>query len=348
MGQQSVDILEEIFYNPKYGFTGYNAFLQRVKSQHPEIRPSEIKKFYDSQEINQVYKRVQKPRHFKTIIAPPGVYQIDITHFEPVFTPNKWLSLIEIDSRKAFMFPMSNKSNKIILELLSDFPEKIKILESDDEFDTKAINEYCEKHNINLYSVVAKDEHLTKHSGNSLGIIDRFTRTIKNMLNRYYLSTGNRQINLVIPDLVNNYNETIHSTTHMTPNEAIKHPEKIVHSVSKFIRPTFQVGDRVRVAIMKNIFHKEQPAFSKAIYQIQDTLGAKYLVNNKYYKPNELQKITDVQQIPDEIKTSVHQARTEVVQKRKIRQEGITDDNILTNKRVPQFNLEAYRGSLVH
>ena len=63
------------------------------------------------------------------------------------------------------------------------------IINSDDEFNNKPFRDICERHHITLNTIVAADEHINGNS-NKLGTIDRFTRTIKNMLQRKLIDSN--------------------------------------------------------------------------------------------------------------------------------------------------------------
>ena len=55
------------------------------------------------------------------------------------------LTIINIMSRYAYMYPIKNKSMKEILSKMNIFikDNPINVLNSDDEFDTKEFNQFC-------------------------------------------------------------------------------------------------------------------------------------------------------------------------------------------------------------
>ena len=55
----------------------------------------------------------------------------------------------------------------------------------------------------------------------NLSFIDRITRTIKNMLFEWVQHTG-KEWHRLLPDVINQYNNTIHSSTKFKPVDAIK------------------------------------------------------------------------------------------------------------------------------
>ena len=49
----------------------------------------------------------------------------------------------------------------------------------------------CEENNIRLDTSVAKEEHIS--NGNKLGIIDRLVRTLRQLIDNYYIIAGCNQ-----------------------------------------------------------------------------------------------------------------------------------------------------------
>ena len=98
-------------------------------------------------------------------------------------------------------------------------------------------------------------------------VIERFNRTLKNKMYKYFTAKNTYKYVDVLPVLINEYNNHKHSTIKMTPSAAsMKRNEKIVHSNS-FIQPDdakhftlnhkFMVGDRVRISKYKRkVFDK--------------------------------------------------------------------------------------------
>lgn len=85
---------------------------------------------------------------------------------------------------------MARRAN--IIDAYGQFIERagnVTGVESDDQFNKAAFIKYSQERNINFYSLVAKDEHLLGSEGPKgrrleakLGIIDRFSRTIRNKI----------------------------------------------------------------------------------------------------------------------------------------------------------------------
>ena len=101
---------------------------------------------------------------------------------------------------------------------------KPNLLETDDgrEYVNKIFNELPKKDNIKRYS---------RYADKRAVFADSFNRTVRNSLKKPVLFTGNAFWLSELPSVINQYNNTIHSSTEMTPNQAYKKSnEKLVYS----------------------------------------------------------------------------------------------------------------------
>ena len=232
---------------------------------------------------------------------------------------------------------------------------------TDDGFDFKEFMDYNKDNNIMVDASTAYDDHIT--NGNRLGIIDRLVRTIKNLLNKFVYATSGKtySIKQVVKDIVDNYNNTPHSSLDNTkPNEVFYNKEarmkifndNLQHNESIETTINLAVGDRVRIYNKKDSFSKEKPQFSKELYTISEQTGYKYYVvdsNDKKlsrrFKPTELLKVNEdaiqnknVENIDKEITSN----KKAVKRQQTLKQLDIQPNNILpdTEKRTRKPNLK--------
>jgi hypothetical protein len=359
-------ILKDYYFNPTTGYIGLEALKNKIKKIHPEISYNEIKDFYKNLEINQIMKKpVVKKSNFYKIVDVPLTFQIDIMIFnKSQNNKNKgiymYLTLIDILSRKAFMYPIKSRKTEDIIEAYNKFLDELKSkykkqpvkLIGDDEFNNKAFNDLNNKLNILIDSQTAKDDHITE--GNRLGLIDRFTKTYKNKVMKYQLSTGNINFIDVYKDLLENYNNSIHSSIEHTPNEAFKdkdiqietRKEGLEHNKEVYNNNNnnLNIGQTVRAIKNKDIFDKEKPRFSKKIYTIVDIKGTKYIIKDeegnikkKLYKAHELQPV-EVDKIDiykkNEVIKEIKKLNKEEKNKQLLKRDDIKQDNIINQPRI--------------
>ena len=111
-------------------------------------------------------------------------------------------------------------------------------------------------------------------------IVERFNRTFKNKMWKYFTENKTRKWVDVINLLVENYNNSYQRSIKMTPVEAsLAINNKKVYSNLFGVRLTskekakFKVGDRVRITVYRAAFRKGYlPNFTNEIFQIDEIL----------------------------------------------------------------------------
>ena len=324
-----------------------NKKKQVLKKQGIKYNAEELKEEYENDELVQIHT---KPRYNKKkamqIYAPPQSYQIDVI-FMPKFkyangNYDKILILIEITSRKAYAFPLKTNKMDEIIERMEELKSKIKIgaISGDREFAAGSFKDWCDKYNINLYYDTAADDHISK--GDKLGIVDRFTRTIKMYLLKNMIANDNSNWIKDLQEIIDFYNSTPHdSLKGQSPNEVAKDDWKMGEIyMSRFLHNNeskqefkFKVGDTVRIILAKGLHDKEGQTFSNSLYTISDIVRNKYKVADadgvtlkRGFKPHELLKVNEEKlkpiskplEIPKVIKTQKNV--------RLLRREGITNE----------------------
>lgn len=351
----------EMFKDPKFGLVPSQQFARRLKEQGYKVKIKDVEALLKSREVSQMFKRTKKMPFFK-IVARPRSFQIDIMYVKDLKNKNKGhdkiFIMVDILSRKAFGFPLKTRTFEEILpkfKRLLDSIGRINSISGDDEFNKKSFTDYLKSKDISYNFTVANDEHIT--SGDSLGTVDRFVRTFRNLILKYLYETETTNWIDHIEELFETYNNTKSAVLEgRTRNEAWEDfvfkqrllKEGIEHNndVKLKILDKFSIGDYVRVVLEKNKFDKERPPFSRTIYKIKDMEGYRFVVENngtelkRRYKPNELQKVSP-SEIPDEPKPhkvtqAIREGRRENKGEAERRKEGIDEQNILKEKRKPK------------
>ena len=75
-------ILEKIYYNPKEGFIGAIPLYEKTKLLDPNIKFSHVKKWLNSQNVNQIHREKTNRINYLPIFSnTPDSYQIDLLSF---------------------------------------------------------------------------------------------------------------------------------------------------------------------------------------------------------------------------------------------------------------------------
>ena len=134
-----------------------------------------------------------------------------------------------------------------------------------------------EFYNVGVKSLL-KDhdvDYFSSKSEKKAAIVERFNRTLKTMMWKYFYAENTENSFDVLDKLVENYNDTVHGTIHMKPKDVDKKNENDVwitlygSDFGELPLPKFRVGDTVRVVEYKNVFTKGYKAnFLEEIYEV--------------------------------------------------------------------------------
>jgi hypothetical protein len=247
--------LKKIFDESVGGTKAY--FISKVQQKYPNLNKKGIENFLNSQEVVQVNTKL-KGINLK-ITAKPRTFQIDIMYYKIGQTLKPFLLLIDIMSRKAFCYPISGYKNmtKIVTaykKFLSQV-DRVEAIEGDSEFASKEFITLNKEKGIRVDTSVAADNHFT--TGNKLGIIDRFTRTLKENIKKYRESIGKiGNLPNIIQSIINMYNDSPHrGIKGKTPNQVwndtneqnIQNMKDTINNDRLFNKLTLGIGDTVRV-----------------------------------------------------------------------------------------------------
>ena len=328
------------------GFFSFQKLYHKLKESGYNITQKQVKDFLSKQETYQIHKQQKLPKSFFPITShyQNQVVQIDLADMQELATKNKnfkyFLCVIDVFTRFAWVIPLKNKFSSTITdamsELLKDIKTKPEIINCDNgsEFISASFKSLCDKYKIKI-NYAQKGDHY------KLGIIDRFIRTLRGLIEKQMtMNKTNNYINH-LKDLVHNYNHSYHSSIKSTPVNAdpiqIKADLAVRQMDALMQETTFQVGQKVRSVINKTMFEKgATPKWSKIIHTIKSSLSHSYILDNdKEYKYYELQPVEEVETTK---KTNIPIARQiirkENKRKRILSREGIQMQNIISYPRI--------------
>lgn len=368
--------IERLFYDLRFGFLGFDKFWKKLQSLGYQGSRDKIKKWYDQQEINQMnFKQHVTKKNLFRIVAPQLSFQVDL-----MFVPrslkgkqeernkerNAYVFFLAIDvlTRKAFIYEIPNKRQELVMDAYQQFlndvfnettayngteneysRHKPLSITADDGFSFNQFKDYNKENKINIDTQTAKDDHISK--GNRLGVIDRLTRTLKNILMRVVYSYRYYSVPELMRLIVQNYNNTPHqSLDNHTPNEVFADKNMrhelyvagIEHNREVATQDKFSIGDQVRVLEESTAFEKEHPQWSKELYEIVDVIGNKYRVRNmtdstiphRAFKFRDLRRVDVVaHHAQDNARDEIRREQREIARETKLEHEEIEEENII-------------------
>lgn len=217
------------------------------------------------------------PRRRTVIKGINETWQADLVEMIPYAKQNKnfkyILTVIDVFSKFAWAVPVKNKTGLVVTQAM----EKIitpgsapKNLHTDmgKEFFNSNFQKIMQLYKINHYST---------YSTKKAAIAERFNRTLKNKMWKRFSFNGSYKWLDLLPELVDEYNHTVHRTIGMKPIDVDKAAE---HRLQKTVfstkielpsrRPKFKIGDHVRISKYKSVFEKGYtPNWTSEIFKIR-------------------------------------------------------------------------------
>jgi hypothetical protein len=308
--------LEEVLReNPTYRILSKTK-LKQVLSSHG-IPKKDVDAYLKGDELHQVYAKLKYRPNFK-IASEPYSFQIDVIDHPRYKSYNngigKFFLAIEVNSRKAFAYPMKRARMQDVIVVYKKFlqevdDEQICNVTGDDFFDHSDFRLLNDELMIKTHSDIAKSDHITK-VGDKLGILDRATRTIKQLIRKYMLDNDDLVWSKFLDKIITLYNDTPHSSLKgSTPNEVYDDYSFMMglyqatrdHNRLENEKIDLDVGDTVRAMLGKEGFEKEKQRFSTKLFKVAEQVGYRFrLIDEdgkdvkRLYRPGELLKIEEV------------------------------------------------------
>ena len=122
------------------------------------------------------------------------------------------------------------------------------------------------------------------HNERKSVVTERFIRTLKNKLYKYMTSISNNVHFDKLDDIVDEYNNTCHTTIKMKPIDVKGNTYINTNREVNDKGPKFKVADHVRISKYKNIFAKAcTPNCSEEVFvikKVKNTVPRTYVIND--------------------------------------------------------------------
>jgi hypothetical protein len=278
------DLLQKLYYDPKTGYTSKEKLYRKAKDIDNNITLKIVKEFLETQPTYQITKQIKKPKLYDTIISPAvkNNYQLDIMYL-PNSKQNKnfkyLLTCIDVHSRYSIIKKLKNKDGesvfhafKVIIEEYGQ-PKNINVDEGK-EFVYKPFVKYCNDNDIKIW-------YSNPEQDNKNAFVERLHRTLRNMILKYEVANDKSYIN-DLHNLIDNYNNTYHSTIQANPIDIWNGNTKPLQNNKLIIQQAFKVGDKVRHTTNKNTYDKSSSTtnYTKTIYTITKIDGRTYYLDD--------------------------------------------------------------------
>ena len=186
------------------------------------------------------------------------------------------LMVIDVFSKYGWAVPLKTKTGVAVTDALESIfkdhtPKKLWV-DQGNEFYNQVLEPVLKKHDIQIYST---------HNDEKCSVVERWNRTIKTQLWKYFTANGTYQYTDVLQALINKYNTTVNRSTKFTPTDARKPQNRDRVFKNLYFKkvkerntiPKFKVGDEVRITRKKKLFEKGYTAnWTNKIYTIDKLL----------------------------------------------------------------------------
>ena len=191
------------------------------------------------------------------------------------------LCVIDIFSKYAWVVPLKDKKGvsiaaafQSILKQSNRKPNKIWV-DKGSEFYNASFKKWLQDNDIVMYS--------TNNEGKSV-VAERFIKTIKSKIYKHMTSISKNVYIYKLNDIVDEYNNTYHSTIKMKPIGVKDHTYINIDKEINNKDPKFKVGYRVRISKYKNIFATGYtPNWSEEVFvikKVKNTVPWTYVIND--------------------------------------------------------------------
>ena len=193
---------------------------------------------------------------------------VDMKSFEKFNKGVKYLlTVIDVFSKYGWIVPLKNKTGVEVANALKQILKERKP-------DKLWVDKGKEFYNRDVQSLI--DLYSTENEEKS-SVVERWNRTMKEKMFKYFSANSTRKYIHVLDEMVKNYNETVHSSTKMTPIEASKKENentvwRNLYSIPMSGQePKFSVGDKVRITKKKKTFEKGYtPRWTEEVFSIDE------------------------------------------------------------------------------
>ena len=283
--------LAQIYYDPSSpgGFRGPEALWQEAKLHIPMLKKNQVYGFLRTSKPYTKHQQYRGVKKYRKVYAKRARYliQMDLLDFRKHSRENNGhnylLCAIDAFTKKLWTFPLKRKSadevhREIFFFLMRERPEKIQTDQG-----TEFINATLRETEARMDPPI---QHYHTWSIKKASIVERVQRTLRNRLGKVWERNGNHRWIDVIADITKSYNNSVHRSIGMRPNDVGPQHHQLIYKrlypeptpaqalksakEAKKLTSYFRVGDYARYLEYRSLFRKESDqAWSSRVFRIR-------------------------------------------------------------------------------
>lgn len=280
--------LSKLFYSFPHpqSFSSLKQLSEEVKRNKLNISEVDILKWLKKQEVYTLHKqrRLRFPRLKYNMTNIDDLWQIDLMDMQNISNYNRRnkyiLAVIDVFSKYGWCVPITNKTSENVIKAFEKIFKNTKrrptniCSDRGREFVNNKFKTFLSGYSINFYTA---NDPATKAS-----VCERFIRTIKSLMYKYFTYFKTKKYIDVIDSLVDVYNNRVHRSIGIKPSEVnefnvldvwnkVNENKKI--SVFNPTPPKYSVGTSVRISNPKQIFDKGyEQTWSEEIFLVEKVI----------------------------------------------------------------------------
>ena len=281
--QKMKEILHSLFYDVSKpsAYTSRRNVYRAARRLLPSITQADVDQWFEGQLSYTLHKptRIHFARNKTIVKSIDDQWQADLCDMQSKAKQNDGktfiLTCIDCFSKHAWAESLQQKTaDEIIkaLERILDSGRKPKRFQSDrgSEFTNKKVQAFLRKHNILFF---------TTDSEQKASIVERFNRTLKTRMFKYFTNSNTYRYVDVLPALVDGYNATYHRSIKMKPRDVRLIHQPIIrqrlYGTTKTNRRVrvykYDIGTWVRISKQRQTFSKGfLPNWSEEVFIIRE------------------------------------------------------------------------------
>ncbi|XP_053206432.1 uncharacterized protein LOC128390702 [Panonychus citri] len=339
IGQSQKEILSNIYYQPNNpaGFASSLKLFNAAKKEIPSLTHEQVKRWLKSQLTYTLHAQARRKFVRNPIIVSKidEQWEADLVEMQEFSRQNNGqkyiLTVIDCFSKYAWARALPNKSAKSVTDAFKEIlstrsPDSLRT-DKGKEFINKTFQDLLSSKNIRYYS--------SNNPDIKCAIVERFNRTLKTRMFRYFTSKGTRKFIDVLQQLIIAYNGSLHRSIGVAPKDVDDENSASIFkklygktSLREIYQKTptthkIKIGDEVRMKYKIGPFEKGfYPNWTDHVYKISaidkaskkpiftlDGYDGTKIENRKFYE-EELQKVyAEVHRIEKILKRRIYKGK---------------------------------------
>lgn len=223
------NVLSQIYYDAKNpaSYGGVEKLFKEAKKFIPTLTRQQVENWLQSQFTYTLHKKaIYNFKRNKILVAKVNQqFQADLVDLQQYSRQNSGfkylLTVIDCFSKFAFAIPLKTKTGKEVAQAF----KKIFKERTPQYVQTDKGKEFLNKDVQEIFDSFLVKHFTTKDDKIKCAIIERWNRTLKEKMFKYFTAKGTRRYIDILPQLVQSYNNSKHRTTKFAPINVNKESE---------------------------------------------------------------------------------------------------------------------------